>query len=142
MVVAQGWEAGGHVWGGVATLPLVPAVVDQQVQQAEAALTNAKLIPQLTYRVRQKPLGTVTFQNPKASRQPLGTIVQLTVSLGPQPKPVVTTPTPTTPPAVTTTPVGPTTGPPAGTTSTPPPAVTTTPVTPTTTAAPPVSPAA
>jgi nitronate monooxygenase len=28
LVVAQGWEAGGHVWGGVATLPLVPAVVD------------------------------------------------------------------------------------------------------------------
>ncbi|HEX3839844.1 MAG TPA: nitronate monooxygenase [Acidimicrobiales bacterium] len=28
IVVAQGWEAGGHVWGGVATLPLVPAVVD------------------------------------------------------------------------------------------------------------------
>jgi nitronate monooxygenase len=28
MIVAQGWEAGGHVWGGVATLPLVPAVVD------------------------------------------------------------------------------------------------------------------
>src|SRR5919106_3227358 len=27
-VVAQGWEAGGHVWGTVATLPLVPAVVD------------------------------------------------------------------------------------------------------------------
>jgi nitronate monooxygenase len=27
-VVAQGWEAGGHVWGAVATLPLVPAVVD------------------------------------------------------------------------------------------------------------------
>ena len=27
-VVAQGWEAGGHVWGGVATLPLVAAVVD------------------------------------------------------------------------------------------------------------------
>jgi NAD(P)H-dependent flavin oxidoreductase YrpB (nitropropane dioxygenase family) len=26
VVVAQGWEAGGHVWGGVATLPLVPAV--------------------------------------------------------------------------------------------------------------------
>ena len=26
--MAQGWEAGGHVWGGVATLPLVPAVVD------------------------------------------------------------------------------------------------------------------
>jgi nitronate monooxygenase len=25
-VVAQGWEAGGHVWGRVATLPLVPAV--------------------------------------------------------------------------------------------------------------------
>jgi NAD(P)H-dependent flavin oxidoreductase YrpB (nitropropane dioxygenase family) len=27
-VVAQGWEAGGHVWGEVATLPLVPRVVD------------------------------------------------------------------------------------------------------------------
>lgn len=27
-VVAQGWEAGGHVWGKVATLPLVPAVID------------------------------------------------------------------------------------------------------------------
>ena len=28
VVVAQGWEAGRHVWGAVATLPLVPAVVD------------------------------------------------------------------------------------------------------------------
>jgi len=28
VVVAQGWEAGGHVRGDVATLPLVPAVVD------------------------------------------------------------------------------------------------------------------
>jgi nitronate monooxygenase len=28
MVVAQGWEAGGHVWSTVATLALVPAVVD------------------------------------------------------------------------------------------------------------------
>lgn len=28
IVVAQGWEAGGHVWGEVATLALVPAVVD------------------------------------------------------------------------------------------------------------------
>jgi nitronate monooxygenase len=28
IVVAQGWEAGGHVMSGVATLPLVPAVVD------------------------------------------------------------------------------------------------------------------
>jgi nitronate monooxygenase len=28
VVVAQGWEAGGHVWGKIATLPLVPAVVD------------------------------------------------------------------------------------------------------------------
>jgi nitronate monooxygenase len=28
VVVAQGWEAGGHVQGRVATLPLVPAVVD------------------------------------------------------------------------------------------------------------------
>jgi NAD(P)H-dependent flavin oxidoreductase YrpB (nitropropane dioxygenase family) len=28
VVVAQGWEAGGHVRGSVATMPLVPAVVD------------------------------------------------------------------------------------------------------------------
>ena len=28
IVVAQGWEAGGHVWGSVASLPLLPAVVD------------------------------------------------------------------------------------------------------------------
>ena len=28
ILVAQGWEAGGHVWGEVATMPLVPSVVD------------------------------------------------------------------------------------------------------------------
>lgn len=28
IIVAQGWEAGGHVWGNVATMALVPAVVD------------------------------------------------------------------------------------------------------------------
>jgi NAD(P)H-dependent flavin oxidoreductase YrpB (nitropropane dioxygenase family) len=28
VVVAQGWEAGGHVWGTTATMALVPAVVD------------------------------------------------------------------------------------------------------------------
>jgi NAD(P)H-dependent flavin oxidoreductase YrpB (nitropropane dioxygenase family) len=28
VIVAQGWEAGGHVWGDIATMPLVPAVVD------------------------------------------------------------------------------------------------------------------
>jgi nitronate monooxygenase len=28
VIVAQGWEAGGHVWSRVGTLPLVPAVVD------------------------------------------------------------------------------------------------------------------
>jgi len=28
VVVAQGWEAGGHVRGTVATLPLIPAVID------------------------------------------------------------------------------------------------------------------
>jgi NAD(P)H-dependent flavin oxidoreductase YrpB (nitropropane dioxygenase family) len=28
LIVAQGWEAGGHVWGEVSTLALVPAVVD------------------------------------------------------------------------------------------------------------------
>jgi nitronate monooxygenase len=29
VVVAQGWEAGGHVWGTVSTLALVPRVVDE-----------------------------------------------------------------------------------------------------------------
>jgi NAD(P)H-dependent flavin oxidoreductase YrpB (nitropropane dioxygenase family) len=29
VVVAQGWEAGGHVWGEIATMPLVPATVDE-----------------------------------------------------------------------------------------------------------------
>ncbi|WP_324754396.1 nitronate monooxygenase [Roseovarius sp. Pro17] len=28
IIVAQGWESGGHVWGRVATMALVPAVVD------------------------------------------------------------------------------------------------------------------
>jgi nitronate monooxygenase/enoyl-[acyl-carrier protein] reductase II len=28
VVVAQGWEAGGHVWGEVASMPLIPAIVD------------------------------------------------------------------------------------------------------------------
>jgi len=28
IVIAQGWEAGGHVWGEVASLALIPAVVD------------------------------------------------------------------------------------------------------------------
>ncbi|RZS66332.1 nitronate monooxygenase [Agromyces ramosus] len=28
VLVAQGWEAGGHVWGEVATMALIPAVVD------------------------------------------------------------------------------------------------------------------
>lgn len=28
VIVAQGWEAGGHVWGQVGTMALVPAVVD------------------------------------------------------------------------------------------------------------------
>jgi len=28
IIVAQGWEAGGHIWGNVATMALVPAVID------------------------------------------------------------------------------------------------------------------
>ncbi len=28
IIIAQGWEAGGHVWGQVATMALIPAVVD------------------------------------------------------------------------------------------------------------------
>ena len=28
VIVTQGWEAGGHIWGEVASMPLIPAVVD------------------------------------------------------------------------------------------------------------------
>lgn len=28
IIVAQGWEAGGHVWGQVSTIALIPAIVD------------------------------------------------------------------------------------------------------------------
>lgn len=28
VIIAQGWEAGGHVWGQVSTMALIPAVVD------------------------------------------------------------------------------------------------------------------
>jgi nitronate monooxygenase len=28
IIIAQGWESGGHVWGQVASLPLIPRVVD------------------------------------------------------------------------------------------------------------------
>jgi len=34
IVIAQGWEAGGHVRGTVATMPLVPAVVDSRLADA------------------------------------------------------------------------------------------------------------
>ena len=34
VIVAQGWEAGGHVWGEVSTLALVPAVVDAVAEHA------------------------------------------------------------------------------------------------------------
>ena len=126
----------------------VPAVIDTQLADATAALTKAGLTYQLTYRYRAKPANTVTFQNPKPGKAALNTPVQLTISLGPPPKPVVTTPPPTTPPTSapptgpTTPPTGPTTAPPAGTTTTAPPAAPTTtpPAAPTTTAAAPPTP--
>ena len=34
IIVAQGWEAGGHVRGKVATMPLIPAVVDAVVARS------------------------------------------------------------------------------------------------------------
>lgn len=37
IVVAQGWEAGGHVRGTVATMPLLPAVVDAVMPAPVAA---------------------------------------------------------------------------------------------------------
>jgi len=37
VIVAQGWEAGGHVWGEVATLPLVPAVVNAMPERPVVA---------------------------------------------------------------------------------------------------------
>ncbi len=38
IIVAQGWEAGGHVRGDVATLPLVPSVVDAVAPVPESPL--------------------------------------------------------------------------------------------------------
>jgi serine/threonine-protein kinase len=129
--VAQGTPVQLVVGSGMTT---VPAVVDTQLADATTALTKAGLTYQLTYRYRAKPANTVTFQNPKPGRAALNTPVQLTVSLGPQPKPVITTPAPTTPPT-SAPPTGPTTAPPAGTTTTPPAGTTTTlPPAPTTTA--------
>jgi nitronate monooxygenase len=37
VIVAQGWEAGGHVWGQIGTLALVPAVVDAVTPTAVVA---------------------------------------------------------------------------------------------------------
>ncbi len=49
VIVAQGWEAGGHVWGNIATLPLVPAVVDAvaPVPVIAAAETDPQRYPNL-----------------------------------------------------------------------------------------------
>jgi nitronate monooxygenase len=41
VVVAQGWEAGGHVWGRVATMPLVPRVVADGRGVAAALMLGA-----------------------------------------------------------------------------------------------------
>ena len=156
-VISSSPASGASVNSGAAVslvvgsgMTVVPAVVGQQYSDALAALTKAGLSVQRTNAQRSAPLNTVTFQNPKASRVALGTVVQLTVSLGPAPKPVVTTPTvaPTTTPATVVPPAGTTTTvpPPAGVTTTVPPVAPTTtvpPAAPTTTApvAPPGTPA-
>jgi nitronate monooxygenase len=40
VIVAQGWEAGGHVWGNVASLPLVPSVIDAVAGQVPVVLAG------------------------------------------------------------------------------------------------------
>jgi NAD(P)H-dependent flavin oxidoreductase YrpB (nitropropane dioxygenase family) len=49
ILVAQGWEAGGHVWGQVATLPLVPAWWTQSLLhrwwRQEESLMGEALLP-------------------------------------------------------------------------------------------------
>jgi NAD(P)H-dependent flavin oxidoreductase YrpB (nitropropane dioxygenase family) len=42
VVVAQGWEAGGHVWGTVTTLALVPAVVDAVPSVAAGGVADGR----------------------------------------------------------------------------------------------------
>lgn len=49
VVVAQGWEAGGHVWSDVATLPLVAAVE----QTVPAAAIVEQLVAEASDAVRQ-----------------------------------------------------------------------------------------
>jgi hypothetical protein len=36
VIVAQGLDAGGHVWGSVGTLALIPAVVDAAAPETDA----------------------------------------------------------------------------------------------------------
>lgn len=68
-------------------LAAVPALIGRPLEQAKAALNEAGLTYQVTYRKRNAPKNTVTFQNPKPGAvTKAGTIVQLTVSLGPVPK--------------------------------------------------------
>ncbi|BEP13192.1 Stk1 family PASTA domain-containing Ser/Thr kinase [Acidothermaceae bacterium B102] len=119
----------------------VPSVIGLQFTDAQTAMTNAGLSVLRTNAFRSAPANTVTFQNPKPSKVALGTVVQLTVSLGPAPKPVVTTAPPTTAPVTSVPPAGGATPPPAGTT-TPPAAATTTPPAAATTTAPAVPPPA
>jgi eukaryotic-like serine/threonine-protein kinase len=111
-------------------MTIVPNVLTLAQQPAEQALTTAGLFYTVTTGFGPQAKGTVRYQSFKADKKvPLGTVVDITVSLGG--KPVIVTTPPTTPPAATT---------PAGTTTTPPPAgtVTTAPGAPTTT--PPVVP--
>jgi nitronate monooxygenase len=46
VIVAQGWEAGGNVWGTIATLPLVPAVVDAPAPVPVPVIAAAETDPQ------------------------------------------------------------------------------------------------
>jgi eukaryotic-like serine/threonine-protein kinase len=120
---------------------VVPDVTGKPEQIAQQAIINAGLTYTEVRTFGPQTPGTVRFQSFKGGKKvALGTVVDITVTIGPKPKPIVTTPA-TTPPAtagtVTSPPAGATTPPAAGATTTapavPPPAGATT------TAAPPAA---
>ena len=59
VIVAQGWEAGGHVQSQVATLPLVPAVVDAVAPVPVIAAGGDRRRPRRGRRVRAGRAGGV-----------------------------------------------------------------------------------
>jgi nitronate monooxygenase len=74
VIVAQGWEAGGHVWGTVGTMALVPSVVDAvspvPVVAAGGIGDGRGIAAALTLGAAGAWLGTRFLMSPEASVHP------------------------------------------------------------------------